>query len=52
MSVPEARHLIEMLAALSRQTNLAVGCYCEDGAHCHRAVLRDLLVEAGAQVVA
>ena len=51
MREPPARHLIEMLAALSRETNLAVGCYCEDAARCHRSVLRELLVEAGAFVV-
>src|SRR5262245_14540862 len=50
MSVPQARHVIEALAALSRQTNFAVGCYCEDAARCHRAVLRELLAEAGATV--
>ena len=50
MSAPAARHLIGLLAAMSRQTNLAVGCYCEDATRCHRAVLRDLLVEAGADV--
>jgi uncharacterized protein YeaO (DUF488 family) len=50
MKKPEARHLIETLAALSRQTNFAIGCYCEDPARCHRTLLRDLLVEAGAVV--
>jgi uncharacterized protein YeaO (DUF488 family) len=39
-----------MLAALSHQTNLAIGCYCEDEAHCHRSVLRELLEERGAKV--
>jgi uncharacterized protein YeaO (DUF488 family) len=51
MSVPAARHLIELLAAMSKPTSLAVGCYCEDETRCHRAVLRELLVEAGAEVV-
>ena len=32
-------------------TSLAVGCYCEDEAHCHRSVLRELLVARGAEVV-
>ena len=48
MSAPEARHLIQLLVALSRQTNLSVGCYCEDESRCHRSLLRELLVEAGA----
>jgi uncharacterized protein YeaO (DUF488 family) len=42
--------LIALLALLSRQTNFAVGCYCENPAQCHRTVLRELLVEAGAEV--
>jgi len=50
MSRPESRHLIQLLAAMSRQTNLSVGCYCEDESRCHRSLLRELLVEAGADV--
>jgi uncharacterized protein YeaO (DUF488 family) len=50
MSTPESRHLIQLLAGLSHQTNLSVGCYCEDESHCHRSLLRELLVEAGANV--
>jgi uncharacterized protein YeaO (DUF488 family) len=51
MAAPERRRLIELLAALSRQTNFAVGCYCEDPARCHRSVLGELLAERGAQLV-
>jgi uncharacterized protein YeaO (DUF488 family) len=51
MREPPARHLLELLAALSRGTNLSVGCYCENATRCHRSVLRELLVEAGAFVV-
>jgi uncharacterized protein YeaO (DUF488 family) len=47
---PEAERLLVMLAALSRQTNLSVGCYCEDESHCHRSVLRELLREHGAEL--
>ena len=50
MGTPENRHAIELLAALSRQTNFSVGCYCEDESHCHRSILRALLVESGAAV--
>ena len=50
MATPEARHLIQLLAGMSKQTNLSVGCYCEDESRCHRSLLRDLLVEAGADV--
>ena len=47
---PENAHAIALLAALSRQTDFSVGCYCEDEARCHRSVLRELLGEAGAKV--
>jgi uncharacterized protein YeaO (DUF488 family) len=50
MKQPAARHAIEMLAALSHHTNLSVGCYCEIEAHCHRAALRQLLQQAGAEI--
>lgn len=52
MQAPEARHALALLAALSRTTALAVGCYCADEARCHRSMLRELLVEAGAEVLA
>lgn len=48
MATPNARHDLSLLAALSHTTNLAVGCYCEDEAHCHRSILRELLHECGA----
>jgi uncharacterized protein YeaO (DUF488 family) len=50
MRAPEARRLIALLAALSRQTNFSVGCYCEDETRCHRSLLRELLTEAGATI--
>jgi uncharacterized protein YeaO (DUF488 family) len=50
MRKPSAQHLIAMLAALSRTTNLSVGCYCEDETHCHRSLLRELLAGAGAEL--
>jgi uncharacterized protein YeaO (DUF488 family) len=48
MSAPGPRHLIETLAALSASSSFSVGCYCEDASHCHRSVLAELLIEAGA----
>lgn len=51
MARPEAKHLVSLLAALSHETSFSVGCYCEDEARCHRSVLRELLEEAGAEVV-
>lgn len=48
MSAPAARHLIDLLVALSHGTDFSVGCYCEDASHCHRSLLGRLLAEAGA----
>ena len=42
---------LDVLAALSHHTNLALGCYCDDEKRCHRSVLRELLVERGAEVI-
>ena len=50
MRPAEKQRLIALLATLSHQTNLSVGCYCDDEAHCHRSLLRELLVHAGADV--
>jgi len=50
MAAPHAGRLLDLLAALSRQTSFAVGCYCADEAHCHRSVLRELLAERGAEI--
>jgi uncharacterized protein YeaO (DUF488 family) len=50
MATPENSHVIELLAALSRQSNFSVGCYCENEAHCHRSVLRELLARRGAKL--
>ena len=50
MARPEARHDLELLAALSHSTNISVGCYCQDEAHCHRSILRQLLLECGAEI--
>lgn len=50
MAEPDNARLLALLAALSQTTNFSVGCYCRDEAHCHRTVLRELLVEIGARV--
>jgi len=50
MREPSAARLLTLLAALSRTTDLSVGCYCEDPQRCHRSVLRELLDEAGATI--
>ncbi|MFN2637660.1 MAG: DUF488 domain-containing protein [Gemmatimonadaceae bacterium] len=51
MRAPEAARLISLLAALSRQTNFSIGCYCAEETRCHRSLLRQLLSEAGAEIV-
>ena len=50
MATPENSHAIELLATLSHQSNFSVGCYCESEVHCHRAVLRELLVQKGSDL--
>ena len=50
MAAPENARALDLLAALSHQTNFSVGCYCQDEARCHRSVLRALLAERGAKV--
>jgi uncharacterized protein YeaO (DUF488 family) len=49
MNQPDAARLLDFLAALSHQTNFAIGCYCEDERRCHRSVLRSLLDARGAE---
>ena len=51
MSAPEAQHIIATLAALSRSSNFAIGCYCEDRERCHRVILEELLRDRGAVFV-
>jgi len=48
MRTPGRQRLLEMLARLSHQANLSVGCYCEREDRCHRSILRDLLADHGA----
>jgi len=50
MARPENSHTVKLLAALSQQSDFSVGCYCEKEAHCHRSVLRELLIEKGAKL--
>jgi uncharacterized protein YeaO (DUF488 family) len=48
MSQAEKSRVLDLLAALSRQTSFSVGCYCADERRCHRSVLRELLADRGA----
>ena len=49
MSKPAASRALDLLAALSHDSNFSVGCYCENEARCHRSVLRELLKSRGAK---
>jgi uncharacterized protein YeaO (DUF488 family) len=48
MNAPDAAKILDLLAALSHQTDFSVGCYCSDESRCHRSILRQLLAERGA----
>jgi uncharacterized protein YeaO (DUF488 family) len=50
MSAPHASRTLDLLAALSKDADFSVGCYCEDESRCHRSVLRALLKERGARL--
>jgi len=50
MKEPAAVHDLELLAALSHVTNFSVGCYCADESRCHRSLLKELLIEHGADI--
>ncbi len=50
MRAPDAAHALDLLAAMSRHSDISVGCYCEDEAHCHRKALHELLVARGAML--
>jgi uncharacterized protein YeaO (DUF488 family) len=50
MADPEKSRTLDLLAALSHQTDFSVGCYCVEERRCHRSILRALLLERGAEV--
>ncbi|KIQ27894.1 hypothetical protein RT97_21790 [Variovorax paradoxus] len=50
MAEADASRSLDLLAALSHATAMAVGCYCEDESRCHRSLLRGLLTERGADI--
>jgi uncharacterized protein YeaO (DUF488 family) len=51
MSRPDTRKELDLLAVLSHHTNMSLGCYCENEKRCHRSVLRELLLERGADLI-
>ncbi len=50
MATPENQRTLDLLAALSHTASFSVGCYCPEESRCHRSLLRQLLVERGADV--
>jgi uncharacterized protein YeaO (DUF488 family) len=50
MNGSDAGKVLDLLAALSKTTHFAIGCYCEDESRCHRSILRQLLNERGALI--
>jgi uncharacterized protein YeaO (DUF488 family) len=50
MNKPDAARVLDLLAALSHQTNFSLGCYCENEGRCHRSILKKLLAERGADL--
>jgi len=47
---PPARHAVALLAALARQTPIAIGCYCADESRCHRSILSDEIRRSAANL--
>ena len=50
MAARDNSRVLELLAALSHESNFSVGCYCEDESRCHRSILRELLRDRGAMI--
>lgn len=49
MKKPDPARVLDLLAALSHQSNFSLGCYCEREEQCHRSILKKLLAERGAE---
>jgi uncharacterized protein YeaO (DUF488 family) len=48
MHAPATQRIVALLAALSRTADFSIGCYCADESRCHRSLLREILLQAGA----
>ena len=42
---------LDLLVALSHQTDFSIGCYCANEQYCHRSLLRELMLARGANVL-
>jgi uncharacterized protein YeaO (DUF488 family) len=50
LASPENQRLLDLLAALSKGTDFAIGCFCHDESQCHRSILRAVLAKRGAVI--
>ena len=50
MKLPGAKRDLDLIAALSHQTNFSIGCYCRDESRCHRSILKELLEQREAKL--
>lgn len=50
LKASDGLRVLDALAALSHTGNFSLGCYCADERHCHRSILRRLLMERGARI--
>ena len=50
MKKKEPQRDLDLLAALSHQTDFSLGCYCGNEERCHRSILRELLEKRGGQI--
>lgn len=46
MKKRESLQVIELLAGISLFLPISIGCFCEDEAHCHRSILKEILTKS------
>jgi uncharacterized protein YeaO (DUF488 family) len=42
---PPAKYALSLLAAMAERTPIAVGCFCENEARCHRSILKEEILK-------
>lgn len=50
MKAPECRQMMDLMALLSLDRPISLGCFCEDETRCHRSLLRQLVAERRAEL--
>jgi uncharacterized protein YeaO (DUF488 family) len=50
LASPDNQRLLDLLAALSKDTDFAIGCFCENEGQCHRSILKKVLAKRGAAI--